>query len=564
MSATNTQEILAALLEQWRAAQNTPGGEASRPQAWAAFTTQLAAMPRGIQAAFHQTIGEKVRELGGALDSAREAIQELQQSVESLLRPPRPAARVRSVSADGGTALVALDPTTCLEVTVSDEAPPEALRPGDDVVLTPDRTAVIGVIGPPDPAWSGVRLLAFRRWLGGASPDGARHAVITDRGEDRVVAVPAAAAAEVDGRVTCANGAVSLLVDRYDQVHGADGSGPAQPGLQAAPFRIPLAAVRPEGIVGLEAERRIVERAAARALVSGAIVIAQGPPGTGKTHLAGYARHLLSEGAEGGEAVVLGLKPGHDHRYFRQEEADIAALAAAAQALAKEGRRVVIFLDEVDRHFYRPRSGYVSVHDNSARATWLEQLGGAMDLRGVLVYCTTNKADSLPDEFLNRANFLLTFGRIEPAAARAILDLNLPADAAAGALREDVLDAVADAVFDDAAGAAIATAVFRDRSTHSVLARDLRQVSARFFKELALRLGEAAGALTVESALAVCRRRFLEVAAGARLTPENLAERTFLEISPRNPPEEVRTTAPPSAGAGVFRYTPLEVQHEPV
>jgi hypothetical protein len=192
-----------------------------------------------------------------------------------------------------------------------------------------------------------------------------------------------------------------------------------------------------------------------------------------------------------------------------------------------------------------------------------------MDLKGILVYATTNKAASLPSELLSRARFLLTFDALGASDARDILDVHVRAECADSAERELVLDAVIDFIHDAAEDEAVATVVLRDRSEVLVQRRHLKQVSGRLYKDLAARFAEHCAArgngtpalLRVEDALRIARLKFAELVTGIELTPENVGERTFLHFAPHNPPVEVRLRPHTAARSSWFRYAPLEIDH---
>jgi len=508
-----------------------------------------------------------------ALVRLREACEGLKSSLEAavaqvelLSAPPRSVARLHHVDLERALAMVEVNRGMPIQVRVDLEQieDPETLEAGRDVLLTHNQTAIVGALDAGRTLGGALRVISFERWLddGPLGPLSGRRCVATERGEEILAWAPQGIADELRALVDGGAGRPRLLVDGFDQVVACEANVQADPRVAAARFRVELEPVPPEGVVGREQARAAIERVVLRVSELGAFVLCEGDTGTGKTHLARYALHLLRGQ---GETAVLRLGARFEHRYYGQEEADVEEMFRVARALAEGGTRVMLHLDECDRHFYSSRWGSTE-HRNSTRATLLEELGGPGDLRGILVWATTNKADRLPDEVLNRVSQVIHFEPLTPPEARGILDLELPDDVKCEGGREGLLDAVVDAAFDDGEATLVARARLRDHAVLEVRRRHLRQLSARFFAELARRLAEDGRApgngrrvrLSLERALERVDERVWELVAGT-LTAENLAQRTFLSISPRNPVVEVDLIPAAAARPRWLRYAPLEI-----
>jgi ATP-dependent 26S proteasome regulatory subunit len=498
--------------------------------------------------------------LTAAVEELRAGNELLGEKLQALLRPPLALARLLAVDAARQRAFVALSPTARAEVALHHELQPAALVPGRDVVLTAERNCVLRVLAREDaPAAGAARVVAFRGFLGSDGGAPLRRALAGDGGGELPVWVPADVGARVEALLAEGRGTIRLCIDEFAQAFALCGDEAADPRALAPRFLLPLEPVTVAGVVGLAAQRTAVEDAVRRACDAGALVLAQGTTGCGKSHLARYALHLMQQR---GATVVLGLRSTPDHRYYGQVESDVESLFQCARGLVAAGQQALVFVDEIDRHFYRSDLG-TSVHVNSTRATWLAQIGDETRLRGLLVYATTNKADRLPSELLNRVTHPLNFGAIDRAQVEGLLELYL-GPAVAGARRAEVIEAVVQWTHDRVPGSEVAVVTLRDQQRLPLFPCDLRQLSGRFYRELALRLGEAAradGGLTVELALLCTIERLHETVHGLGLSRENVAERTFADFPPRNPVDCVEV-APPSPGARqvLFRYRPLEIE----
>ncbi|MGE3174959.1 MAG: AAA family ATPase [Planctomycetota bacterium] len=543
---------LLELLAHWLRAPNSPR----------AHGALLAALPGAPVAELRETLDltlrDAVRVRRGA-ELLKRSHAQLEQQLAQLSQPPHCLARLLDFDAATRRAVVGTGPAARFQVPVHDDVDPSQLRQGTDVLLNGDRSCVLRAL-PAGTAPATARVVAFRRFVDANSGDtaraGLRPALCGDGGGEVLVWVPPALAERLQQGLDAGRSALRVGVDEYGLAVALCGGDEEDPAAAAARFAFPLAPLAAAGIVGLAAQRAAVADAVARSREHGAFVLAQGTTGCGKTHLARHALHLL---LAHGDAAVLSLRSTRDHRFHGQEESDVEDLFACARALAAAGRPVLLFADELDRHFFRSRYGE-SVHVNAARATWLAQIGDA--LPGVLLYGTTNKSGNLPDELHNRVTHPLSFGRIERAQMLALLDLYLPADATPPVARHALLDAVTAALHDGVEGSAVATVHLRDQSRVPLFARDLRQLSARFLKELALRLGASArdGGLTPGRARALALARVAEVTESLALSVHNVADRTFVEFAPRNPPERLVPAAPAARAAdALFRYQPLEV-----
>lgn len=564
------QAAAVLLLDLWQQHVNSPAAQRPLPPP---LQKALRNAPFEALALLLERASGEAHERGrlrALLQEQQIAMVGLEQRLAQIAQPPHYLGRVLYSDAAARQAWVATLPNTRACVPVHEDVDPAALQPGVDVVLSADRNCVLRVVPERTAAGlplGGGRIAAFRTFLDevpGLPPgDGLRAALAADTHGETLVWVTPSVAARIAGQLAERRHTLRVCVDEYGFAFAICGGRSEDPRAEAGRFRAQLQPVAAAAVVGLAAQRRRIEEVVALVAARGGFVLCEGPTGCGKTHLARYALHLLGQH---GEVVALTLRSTPDHRYYGQEESDVEALFHCARALAAQGQLVLLFVDEIDKHFYRGREPGESVHVNSTRATWLAQLGDGEELRGVLVFGTTNKVAAIPDELLNRVTTTLSFRGLERAQALALLDHYLPAAASAAADRPALLDAVVGWTHDGLREAVVAQVRLADQSELDLFGRDLRQVSARFFRDLAQYLGDLAGRegpLSAGRALAVAGARLAEVVQGLGLSARNVAERTFVDFDPRNPAELVRVAAARPAATAAFRYAPTEVADAP-
>lgn len=501
--------------------------------------------------------------------------EELLAQIDVLTSPPRPMARLFRVDRALGHAYVSLSPTTQLQVGFAEGLDPAQLEPGKDVVLNSERSCVLQAVKGPDRPTGTVRVLRFKSWLTKRpaeraaghdvepGPDLLLPAVAMDG--DREVVVHLSRSLEVKlEAVLETGGEVKLYVDDFSQVLSIDTGQAIDPMLAAKRFQIPLERIAEDQICGLEAQKKQIRAAVACVAEFGAFVLCEGPSGSGKTWLARWVRHLLEQE---GELVVLGLKATHDHRYWRQEEADIQELSDCADRLALAGKKVLVFLDEIDAQFYNSRLGQ-SVHSNSARATWLSVLDGGTNRPGILWFGTTNKASHLPNELLTRVSHLLSFDALVREDARGILAMQLEQTVTYTPSLAELLDVVIDMCYDEIDENVVADVTLRNQDVVQLWPKDFHVLSARFFVELGRSLLQESrehsngvpAVIDTRSTSRITHDRLVARIRGSGLTLDNLTERCFVDFDVRNPPEKIRLVEPCAADNQTFlRYEPLEL-----
>lgn len=131
-------------------------------------------------------------------------------------------------------------------------------------------------------------------------------------------------------------------------------------------------------------------------------VLMEGPPGTGKT--------LLAQ-AMAGEAdahIIVRSGPQFVEKFVGVGASRVRSMFAEAEELAKTGRPVIIFIDEIDA-LGKKRGNGESGGGNDEREQTLNQLltemQGFDSTKGILILAATNRADMLDEALLRPGRF---------------------------------------------------------------------------------------------------------------------------------------------------------------
>lgn len=183
-------------------------------------------------------------------------------------------------------------------------------------------------------------------------------------------------------------------------------------------------------------------------------VLLYGPPGCGKTMVAKAVANSVG-------SSFLNIKgPELLNKYVGETERQIRLTFARAREVAKAGRPVIVFFDEMDSLFRTRGSGVSSDVESTIVPQLLAEIDGVESLANVIVIGATNREDLIDPAILRpgRLDVKIRLDRPSRDGAAEILGLSLTdatpwnpteAEAAGGgdALRRAVIDAAVDDLY---------------------------------------------------------------------------------------------------------------------
>jgi proteasome ATPase len=214
-------------------------------------------------------------------------------------------------------------------------------------------------------------------------------------------------------------------------------------------------------------------------------VLFYGAPGTGKTLLARCLANWMASLSRSGRSRFINVKPAGLHSmWYGQTESNYREVFRVAReaGTAEPEIPVVIFLDEVDSVAgVRGRSAH-EIDDRVANA-FMAELNGLEDRGNILVVTATNRLDSLDSAFTRSGrlgDLMLRVPRPGRKSAQQIFEKHLPHGipyAAEGHTpenaRKNAIDTAVSMIFSANGDSELANIMFRDGKKRAVRAGDL-------------------------------------------------------------------------------------------
>ena len=500
---------------------------------------------------------DEIRGLKGALRVAASQQEALKELIDKVTAPPlHPAVLIDFARLPSGMSAVVAQGDTRRVVSISPEVNPEALSPGVEVLLGPERNVIVAT--SPQRVLTTGETATFERLTAD------RRMIVRSREEEVVVDVAheLRGASLKPGDSVRWSRALGLAFEKVDRPADRDVF------LEGTPAETFAA------IGGLDAEIARLTRSIRLQRDHGATVaryglrpkrsvLLSGPPGTGKTLLARALANWLASISPSGRSRFCPIKPGAlSSVWFGQSESNIRSLFAAARA---EGEHhpdvpVVIWLDEVDGIGARRGASFGRVDDRVLLALMAE-LDGFEGRGNVVVVAATNRKGDLDPGLLRPGrlgDLVLDIRRPNREAAGAILARHfaesVPVET--GRSVSDLIESAVSRIYAPNGIGTIAELLFRDGKKRPVVAGDLAsgavlaQVAQDAIERAAFREadGGVGGVRTIDVLEAVDDA--LQAAAGA-LTPSNC--RNHLDDLPQDV-DVVRVEPVVRSGRREYRY----------
>jgi proteasome-associated ATPase len=423
-------------------------------------------------------VHELVR-LRAGLERASHEQQELRRLLERLTAPPLHVATFLAGGADrdGEPLGVVGDGATRRVVRFADGVPVATIRPGDEVLLGPERNVIVG-----DSRYrqnGAGETAVFDRWV-----DDTR-VVVRVRDEELVLTAAASLrdANPATGDVVRWDRALWLAFETLPRSSGTQfllGSTPPETFADVGGLGPQVEQL--QRMIRLHYDHR--EVVARYALQPRSAVLLSGPPGTGKTLIARALANWVGTLSPSGRSRFINVRPGslHSMWFSRSEENYREVFRVARQASEHEPDvPVVMFFDEVDAiGIARGDAGEHRVEDRVMTA-FLAELNGLESRGRVLVVCATNRRDALDPALLRSGgrlgDLVLEIPRPNRRAAADILARHLPPDVPCAGdaehRRQLLIDATVSRIFAPNGLGPLATVTLRDGRRQAITAPEL-------------------------------------------------------------------------------------------
>ncbi|AOZ73456.1 proteasome ATPase [Boudabousia tangfeifanii] len=203
-------------------------------------------------------------------------------------------------------------------------------------------------------------------------------------------------------------------------------------------------------------------------------ILLYGPPGCGKTLIAKALATSLRQGKK--PAAFFTVKgPQLLNKFVGECEREIRAIFGASRQIAKTGRPVVIFFDEMEALFRTRGSGISSDIETSVVPQFLAELDGVEELRNIIVVGASNREDMIDPAVLRagRLDVRVHVDRPDRAGTEEILRIylsnNLPY---AGGSRDSMIIELAQYLFRQDAQSVLLTAELAGGGSQDFFVKD--------------------------------------------------------------------------------------------
>ncbi|MBI2297372.1 MAG: AAA family ATPase [Armatimonadetes bacterium] len=418
-----------------------------------------------------------------AAHQAREAIGELEAIVRRLSAPPWfPGVLLSTLDTPEGLRVRVLQQTTERVIGVADGVDLAGLGVGDEVYLSPELSAVVGV-SPDGPPRYG-ETARFERLLA----DG--RAEVRVREESHVARLTA----YVDPDSLEAGDLVrfdprgNLVFERLDRAEGKQFFITEAPDIDRSRLGGQHKALE-RMIWAMTASLAYPDLAKQYKISGEKRILLDGPPGNGKTTLARIAAAEISR-MTGQTCQFAVVKPGEfEDPYVGVTQQRIRACFTALKAAAGEGGMAALFLDEVES-IARHRGSINGQHSDKFLAALLAEVEGFERQLRLVIISATNRPDLLDSAARAR------LGEVEIhlpaptcAGAREIFAIHLdpqlpyhPNGKVAAATREELIDTAVGMLYARNADTELSRLRFRDGKTEVVRAEQL--ISGRLIEQV--------------------------------------------------------------------------------